>query len=208
MDTKYLAFIGVAALLTVTPGADMALVTKSSLRGGRQTARRTALGVCFGLFVWGVASAVGIAAIVATSALAFALLKTVGACYLIWLGAAALWRSRRGVQTPAVKDQKQPASNPRPFWQGLGTNVLNPKIAVFYTTLLPQFIVSGQSVLFRSLLLAATHAGLSLVWLVSYAEIVGRAQDFMRRPVVGRVLDRATGLVLVGLGVGLAFEHR
>jgi threonine/homoserine/homoserine lactone efflux protein len=207
MDTRYLAFVGVAALLTVTPGADMALVTKSCLRGGRHAAQRTALGVCCGLFVWGGASAVGIAAIVATSALAFALLKTIGACYLIGLGAATLWRSRRGIQTPAVKDQEQ-ASNRRPFWQGLGTNVLNPKIAVFYTTLLPQFIVPGQSVLLRSLLLAATHAGLSLAWLASYAEIVGRAQGLMRRPVVGRVLDRVTGLVLVGLGVGLAFEHR
>jgi threonine/homoserine/homoserine lactone efflux protein len=86
--------------------------------------------------------------------------------------------------------------------------VLNPKIAVFYTTLLPQFISPGQSVLARSLLLAATHAGLSLVWLASYAELVGRAQAFMHRPVVRRVLDRVTGLVLVALGVRLAFERR
>jgi threonine/homoserine/homoserine lactone efflux protein len=185
----------------------MALVMKSSLRGGRQAAQRTTLGVCAGLFVWGAASAVGIAAIVATSALAFALLKAVGAVYLICLGALALWRTRRGRQTHPERAELSTSSR-RPFWQGLGTNVLNPKIAVFYTTLLPQFISPGQSVLARSLLLAATHAGLSLVWLASYAELVGRAQAFMHRPVVRRVLDRVTGLVLVALGVRLAFERR
>ena len=204
MDTAtILTFTGVAALLTITPGADMALVTRSALRGGRGAAFATTLGVVTGVTAWAAASALGIAALLAASATGFTALKLVGAGYLVFLGLQAIWGTRRGAPAP-VWAERQGA----PFRQGLVTNLLNPKIAVFYSTFLPQFIVDGDPVLLKSLLLAGIHSVMGLVWLSGYAWAVTRAGDFLRRPRARRLLDRLTGSVLIALGVRLALERR
>lgn len=213
MDAKILAFTGVAALLTITPGADMALVTRVALRYGRRTALLTNFGIVVGLFFWGVASALGVAAIFNTSATAFTALKLVGAAYLIFLGGQAIWQTlsrKSGVEGESYRTLEGNPALPgkAAFRQGLLNNLLNPKIGVFYTTFLPQFISSGDSVFVKSVLLTFIHIGLTLVWLWAYAAFVVKSGDWLRRPAVRNTLERITGVVLIGLGVRLALEKQ
>jgi threonine/homoserine/homoserine lactone efflux protein len=198
-----LAFLAVAALLIVTPGPDMAMITKNALTGGRRDAFLCSFGICTGLVVWAFATAVGVAALVAASATAFAVLKVVGAAYLVVLGLRTLWRSRH---TGAL--EAAPTSSRRAYREGLLSNLLNPKVAVFYTTFLPQFVEPGQPVLVRSLMLAGLHIAMSVVWLAAFASAVARAGHVLRRPRVRRVLERLTGTALVALGLRLATAKR
>jgi RhtB (resistance to homoserine/threonine) family protein len=210
MGTHLLAFVGVAALLIVTPGPDMALVTRNALLHGRQAALATSLGVNAGLLVWTLASALGVAALLRASAVAFTVLKLVGAAYLIWLGLQALRAAsprRRGAGSSptGTGDRGTPRIG---FRQGLLSNLGNPKIAVFFTSLLPQFVAPGRSVLAPSLLLGAVFVLMTLIWLSAYALVAVRASSLLRRPSVKAALDRVTGVVLIGLGVRLATVPR
>lgn len=210
METSSIpAFVGIAALLTITPGADMALVTTKALSDGRRAALATTLGINSGVLAWAIASAFGVAALVATSAAAFAILKLAGGAYLILLGIRRIWRTRhRLARNPAGTGVDGKHGDGSAFRQGFTTNLLNPKIAVFYTTLLPQFIVPGDPVLLKSLLLAGIHNLMGLVWLTGYAWLVTRAGDVLRKPSVKQALDRLTGSVLIAFGLGLAVDRR
>jgi threonine/homoserine/homoserine lactone efflux protein len=188
-----LTFTLVALVLTVTPGADTALVLRSSVAGGRQAGVRCTLGICLGTMTWAAASALGVAALVEQSRLAYDLLRYAGAGYLVWLGVQAL-RSR-----PTGAAGAPPL---RPFRSGLLTNLLNPKIGVFYATLLPQFLRPGDPVLATSLLLAGIHALLGLVWLSLLATAAGRAAALLSRDRWRQRLERVTGVALLGFGVG------
>ncbi len=219
MDARLLAFIGLAALLTITPGADMAVVTQVALEHNRRAAMHTTAGIITGLMLWATASAVGLAAILNASATAFTVVKFAGAAYLLWLGVQSLWPKRGqpsvAPQSPvadAPASNEDGARNPQPvrspFRRGLLSNLLNPKIGVFYTTFLPQFIGPGEPVLAKSLLLAAIHGAMGLLWLSWYAYMVTKAGDVLRRPSMKRILDRVTGVVLIALGLRLAVERR
>lgn len=202
-DARLVAFLGVAALLTILPGADMALVTRNVLAIGRRRTMATIAGICAGCLVHATASALGVSAILATSATAYYLLKTVGAGYLVWMGIQSI-RSAGDDSSPRVI--KQRAGNP--FLQGFLTNVLNPKVAVFYLTFLPQFISPGEPVLRRSLMLAGIHIAMGFVWLTAYAWFVDRLGAILTRPAVKAWLERVTGGVLIALGLRLAWERR
>lgn len=215
MDGRILAFTGLVALLTVTPGADMALVTRSVLSSGRRAAFLTTLGISAGILGWAAASAVGVASVLAASATAFAALKLAGAAYLVALGLTTLWSARRTVAAaPAHDTPSGPGSTAgapsdgAAFRQGLLTNVLNPKIAILYSALLPQFIAPGRPVLASSMLLAGIHVSLGIAWLSAYAQLLSRAGAVLRRARVRLALERATGAVLVGLGLGVALQRR
>jgi threonine/homoserine/homoserine lactone efflux protein len=203
MPEHALVFVGVVALLTITPGADMAMVSRSVFTGGRRAAFATTLGICAGCFVWACASALGIAAVLAASETAYDALRLVGAVYLIWLGVQTLWMARRDL--PPVPDGL-PAPG-HPFRQGLLTNLFNPKIAIFYSTFLPQFIAPGDPALVVSMLLACIHIGFGLAWLTLYAWLLSRAIEAFRGSRLRRALDALTGTVLVGLGVRLAVQR-
>ncbi len=208
MDQQTLAFVGVAALLVVTPGADMALVTKNALAFGRRSGLMSALGINLGVLVWTMTSAAGIAALVRSSSAAFNTLKLAGAAYLLYLGVQTIWGSlrTRSPTRPLRRARKRPGSRTA-FRQGLFSNLLNPKLALFYTSLLPQFIPSGESVLARSLLLGGIFNLMGIVWLCSYAWFMAKLGAVVR-PAVQRWLDRLTGAVLIGFGVRLATKRR
>jgi threonine/homoserine/homoserine lactone efflux protein len=195
------AFIAVAAIVVVTPGVDMALVTRNALLHGRRAAMLTALGINLGILFWVMAAAFGLAALVATSAGAFAAIKLAGAVYLVYLGARALLSSRsKSVDLP-------PAGGRLPFRQGLVCNLLNPKIAVFFTSLLPQFVGSNGSA-GDLLMLGLLFNAMGVCWLLCFAAAAARGRDVLQRPRVKSVLDRLTGVVLIGLGTRLALERR
>jgi threonine/homoserine/homoserine lactone efflux protein len=231
------AFVLVACLIVITPGPDMAMVTKNALEGGRRAALLTALGTVTGLLVWMAASAVGIVAVLRTSAVVFTVVKLCGAAYLLILGAQALLAARRPAATRQTADgpathgpsadgpvMRGPATGaarrrlrgrrlPRlltgpPWRQGLLCNLLNPKIAVLFTSLIPQFVAPGQSAPLQAAILAGIFVAITLVWLTGYALAASAAQQVLRRNRVQRMMRAITGTALVGLGVRLAVETR
>lgn len=198
VDVHLLPFLAISAIVVVTPGVDMALVTKNALLHGRAAARSTALGVNVGIFIWTLAAALGLAAVIAASAAAFTAIKLVGALYLVYLGVRALLGS---AERPTI------AARGSAFRQGLASNLLNPKIAVFFTSLLPQFVDAQHAQPADLLLLGVLFNCMGVVWLLTYAELAARGRDVLRRPRVKRALDRLSGVALVALGVRLAAER-
>ncbi len=205
MEARLLAFLGIATVITVTPGPDMALVTRVVFGRGRAAAWFTSLGVVSGHLLWGLASAIGVAAVLNASATLYTILRLIGAAYLIWLGGQALFsHSTRHEETTAPLETNKVGA----YRQGLINDLLNPKIGAFYTTLLPQFIGPGQPVFLTSILLAALFALIVTIWLAIYVLILAKAGEIFRRPAVRRTMERITGVVLVGLGIRLALEQR
>jgi len=274
------AFLLVACLIVITPGPDMAMVTKNAIDGGRRAALLTALGTVTGLLVWLAASAAGVVAVLRTSAVVFTVVKLCGAAYLLILGAQALLAARRpavagpvaaprtaggpvaagpvaaartaggpvaagpvaasltadgpvaggpAVAGPvadgraaagvaagrwaAVRRRLRGRRPPRlltgpPWRQGLLCNLLNPKIAVLFTSLIPQFVAPGQSAPLQAAVLAGIFVAITLVWLTGYAVAASAAQKVLRRSRVQRAMRAVTGTALVGLGVRLAAETR
>jgi len=196
------AFAVVSAIVIVTPGQDTALTIRNSLLGGRGTGLATALGVASGQAVWTLATSLGLAALVVASEPVFVALKLIGAAYLVYLGAQSLLaavRRRQRAHTGSGSAWPRVA-----FRQGALSNLGNPKMAVFFSSLLPQF---GSS--FAELLaLGVLFCCLTLTWLSAYAVVVARAGDVLRRPEIRRVIDAVTGAVLVALGLRLASDRR
>ena len=197
-------FLGVAAAVIVTPGVDMALVGRNAVLHGRAIGLATALGVNVGVAVWACAAAAGIATAVRTSAEAFTVLKLLGAAYLVYLGLQA-WLSggRRDPDEP-----RPPAIGPRAaFRQGVVSNLLNPKIGLFFSALLPQFAPASEP-LVPLLILGGVFNLLGIAWLTAYALGMARGGEFLRRPRVAAVVERVTGTLLIGLGIRVALERR
>ena len=194
-----LAFVGVSLVVIVTPGQDTALTIRNSLLGGRRAGVLTALGVAAGQATWAFATSVGIAALIVAFEPAVVALKLVGAAFLVYLGAQALARSARGETAETNQSRRH-----SPFRQGLISNLGNPKMAVFFTSLLPQFGTSFGALFGLGLLFCS----MTLVWLTAYAFAVARAGDVLRRPAVKRIFDAVLGAALVALGVRLATERR
>jgi threonine/homoserine/homoserine lactone efflux protein len=207
VESQILAFCGVAALVTISPGADFALVTRRALVAPPREALVTAAGICTGVLAWGALSAVGVAAVIAASDTAYDVLRAAGAAYLVVLGLRALRESSR-VLRGAGEDLAVAPVRGGAFRTGLATNLLNPKVAVFYAAVLPQFVAPGDPVLAVSLLLAALHAVMGLAWYGACVWLLARAAGWFRRPRVRAALEATTGAVLVGLGVRVALSAR
>jgi threonine/homoserine/homoserine lactone efflux protein len=191
------AFVGVALLVIVTPGQDTALTVRNSLLGGRRDGVLTALGVASGQCAWALATSVGIAALLVAFEPAFVALRVFGAAYLVFLGLQSLWSALRRTPKPVPAVRQRPA-----FRQGLISNLGNPKMAVFFPSLLPQFAHSFAGLLVLGLIFAF----MTLSWLTAYAFAVAKAGDVLRRPKIRRVIDAVVGVVLAGLGIRVAAD--
>jgi RhtB (resistance to homoserine/threonine) family protein len=210
MGAHLLVFVGVAAIVILLPGPDTAVVTKNVLMHGRRAALGASAGVGAGLSVWTLAAAVGLASVIRASEVAFTILKVVGALYLMWLGFQALRAARH-----ASEDEGARLTEPRPvigarggFWQGFLSDLANPKIGIFFTSLLPQFVDPGRPVLLPFLALGAVFVLMTVLWLGAYCLIAARAAETLQRPRVRSALDRVTGIVLIAIGLRLVTEHR
>jgi RhtB (resistance to homoserine/threonine) family protein len=206
VTSPFFAFIPAAALLVITPGPDMALVMKNALTRGKKAALATAFGIETGLLVWTAASVLGIVAVLRSSEIAFTILKFAGAAYLVYLGVTT-FLSLRAAQ-PATEAAAAPErTGGSPFRQGLLSNVFNPKIVVFFTSFIPQFVTPGPSAVAQSVALAGIFIVMGLVWLVSYALFAAGVSRFLRRRAVNTVLTVATGCVLIAFGLALALSQ-
>ena len=208
MTVDVFPFLALSILLIVMPGPDTAMVTKNALLGGRRSGIYCALGVTIGLTVWSIAAAAGLAALLQASEVAFVTLKIAGAIYLIWVGVQMLRARDLTAAASSAGHGVAVRSGGKALRQGLLCDLSNPKVAVFFTSFLPQF-VHGSGPAFPVLLaLGLAFALLTLLWLIGYSVAVGQASGVLRRPRVRKTLDRITGIVLIGFGIRLAFERR
>jgi len=211
-DARVLTFIVAVTLLTISPGADTMLVFRSVLKRGQAAGLMTTLGICTGLFVHATLSALGLSVILVRSALAYEIVKGLGACYLIGLGVWTLIQAQRRSNRLDADHKMPPAAAvvkkgwPQAFIEGLLNNVLNPKPAIFYLAFLPQFINPSDPVLLKSLMLAGIHFAIGIVWLALLVILIGQIGAWVTRASVRQKFEMTTGAILIGLGIGLVFE--
>ncbi len=214
------SFAVVAGLLTIIPGIDTALVVRTTVTQGRRRGFAVAFGIMTGVLIWGAAAAVGVSALLVASRLAYDAVRVAGAVYLVWLGTTMLWRSRRHRETTPADLAGHSAAGgeaavPRPaegafrsWLRGTTTNLLNPKIGVFYVAILPQFIPAHAPHLLMGLGLAAIHDAEGIIWFTALISAVHLARRFLDSDRARKVMDRITGTVLIGFGLKLALSSR
>lgn len=201
------AFIIAITILTLTPGLDTALVIRNTTRAGVKDGCTTSLGVCCGLFVHAFFSAVGISALLLQSADLFAVVKMIGAGYLIWLGISSLRALRHQSQGLAISaTTKSDFVILRSFREGFLSNVLNPKTAIFYLAFLPQFIDPKGSAFLQVMFMVAIHFIIAMVWQCSLASLINVAKNMLKSSAVMRWMEGITGGILISLGLMLFLE--
>ena len=215
MLTATLAFSLAALLLTLTPGLDTMFVIRTSIASGPRIGFVGGLGVGLGTLTWGCASAAGVTAVLVASKVAFEVLRIVGAAYLTFVGARLLYQSRRAArrqeQTRVAGTGWTPGSSssgPEAFRTGLFTNLLNPKVGVFYMTLLPQFVPAHVPAFTFSVMLASIHVAEGTAWFAVLTAATARVRRLIARAAVKRWLDRLTACVFIAFGARLAVESR
>lgn len=219
MPDLLLPYAGLIVLLTITPGPDMLLVLRNGLRGGSSLAWATGVGCCTGIAMHALAATIGLSAIVAASAEAFTVLKLAGAAYLVWLGATTIAATvgARGGKSEALRELARARGAGQvatgldrrtAFRQGLLSNLLNPKIAILFLTLLPQFIAAGEPRVQTTAVLAATFILIGLTFMRLFSLAVGAIARLLERGWIGAWIERTAGALLAAIGVGVALEKR
>jgi len=198
-----LGFTAAATMLTLTPGVDTAMVLRSAATGGPKRGIAAAAGICLGLLMWGFGAASGLSLLLAASRTGFMVLKFCGAGYLLWLG-INMWRHK---PQPVVEAPTEAAGTLAAFQRGFTSNMLNPKVGVFYITFLPQFIPAHVSVAAFSILLTVINLGLEMIWFAALIALTVPLARTLARPAVKRAMDRVTGATLIGFGLRLGLTH-
>lgn len=201
------AFTATAALLTITPGLDTALVLRTAAAEGPRRAMLAAVGIAAGCLGWGLLVGAGLGALLAASQLAYDVLRWAGALYLFYLGIRLIHHPRQAIEL-AVPDESAASREPNWLLRGFLTNILNPKVGVFYVSFLPQFIPAGANVLGWSVLLASIHNVLGLIWFGALILATRPLLAVLRKPGVLGWLDRLTGALFITFGVKLALSAR
>lgn len=206
MPDLLLPYLAVIAVLTITPGPDMLLVLRNGIRDGSHAAWVTGLGCCLGIATHALLAVLGLSAILAASSEAFTVVKVAGAVYLVLLGLQAIAGSFGG-EGPRLEGERRKLSGSA-FRQGLVSNLLNPKIALLFLTLLPQFVADGEPRVATTAGLAAIFLAIAVLWWRAFSLAIGPLGRFLSRPAVVAWFDRGTGALLVALGVRVALERR
>ncbi|MDX2494061.1 MAG: LysE family translocator [Desulfuromusa sp.] len=211
MIDQFWTFFIAITLLTLFPGVDSLLVVRNTSRGGWKDGITTSTGICSGLFVHALVSALGISALLLQSAVAFNILKLIGGGYLLWLGGCSLWKAMRGKTLPVQEIQQ---TIPRQFQlqrslrEGFICNVFNPKALLFYMAFLPQFIDPGRSPILQSMFMAAVHFVIAMIYQGFLTLLVCRLHGWFKGSLLGRLAEGLGGLVLVSFGLRIFLEKR
>ena len=209
-----IAFLVASSLLTITPGLDTMLVLRTAAVGGERRALGASVGICLGLLAWGMCTSVGLGALLKASRFAYNILRIAGACYLIFLGCKVFCRRQSALLGDAGLDfglARNSANRDDPrrwFVRGLLTNLLNPKVGVFYVTFLPLFIPAGSNVVAFSMLLASIHVLEGILWFALLIAAVRPFSVWLGKRQVVKTFDSITGAVFVGFGLRLLFPDR
>jgi threonine/homoserine/homoserine lactone efflux protein len=209
MDGSFLTFLGVSIVVIVAPGPDTALTIRNTLRGGRASGVSTALGVSAGQLIWAAATSLGLVAVLLASEPVFRAVRLAGAAYLIWLGAQSLRSAFRGHAPRVPADAGgRPLGSRAAFVQGIVNNLGNPKMAVFFASVLPQFTAPGQGMVSALVLLGVVFSTLTCTWLTVYAIAISTAGRLLRASRAQRAIEAVSGTALIGLGTRVAVDAR
>ena len=206
MLQNLISFTILAGLLTMLPGLDTAQVLRSVTIGGKSSAYATVAGILTGVWIWGAAAALGISALLVASHIAYTAVKWAGAAYLIYLGIKMLWESRKITHETVQAKIADKTSNRKAFNRALLINLTNPKTGVFYIAILPQFLPEEFPALVGGLLLATIHNALTLIWFTLMIYGASFAKETLQNPKVQKIIERASGIALIGFGIRVAFE--
>jgi threonine/homoserine/homoserine lactone efflux protein len=207
-----IAFLIASGLLTITPGLDTALVLRTAAVAGGRRAMTAGAGICLGLLTWGFAASVGLGALLSASRIAYNVLRVAGACYMVVLGCKLFFRSglafaeKTDLNSPLADKPAREEEPRRWFVRGLLTNLLNPKVGVFYVTFLPLFIPAGANVVGFSMLLASIHVVEGILWFAVLIAAMRPLSTWLRSARVAKTFDRITGAVFVGFGFRLLLD--
>jgi len=208
VTSALVSFAAVAALLTIVPGLDTAYVLRTAIVGGRRAAFAAAFGIGTGSLAWGAAAALGVSALLTASTVAYTALRVAGALYLGWLGVALIRSTLARPRPAAGTEAEAPGRGEHGAWRawrrGVLTSLLNPKVGAFYVAVIPQFLPEHVPHLVMGLALALVHNAEGMLWFTVLILGAHAVRGWLRRPVVGRVIDRVTGTALIGFGVKLA----
>lgn len=204
ITSSLLAYTAAAAVLAVTPGLDTALVLRTAAREGSRQALFAGLGIITGCMIWTAVVAAGLGVLLAASQLAYSMLRWAGAAYLVWIGIGLLRHPRASFAVNAGATRASGSA----FARGALTNLLNPKVGIFYVSFLPQFIPDRVPVATYTVLLGAILALLGLIWFLCLIAAMRPLVAWLRRAEVMRNLDRLTGGIFIAFGVGLALDAR
>lgn len=193
--------------LIILPGPDTAIVTKNTLICRKIGGIKTSLGIVCALIIHTLAAVLGLSAIIVKSAVLFSIFKYAGAAYLIYLGVKILWSLMKKDEVPEIQvNTKNEMENRSCFKQGFLTDILNPKVALFFLSFFPQFVESGSDTFFPFLLMGITFTVLSAIWLLIYIYLINQIGSFMKNRVVKNIIEGITGTIIIGFGIKLALE--
>lgn len=206
MENFYL-FVLMCFFLIILPGPDTAIATKNTVSLGRMGGFKTAFGTCCALLIHTSAAVLGLLAIIVKSAFLFSIFKYAGAIYLIYLGGKTLWSLwKKEEAAPIEVNTKNPPVSISCFKQGFFTNILNPKVAIFFLTFLPQFVETGSKPFIPFLMMGLTYIALTAIWFLLYVSLINQSSTFMKKPKTQNMIEGLTGTILIGLGLKLAIE--
>lgn len=203
---EFFTFLVLSLFVVMSPGIDTALITKRTISDGRNDGYKMALGITTGSLVHTFAAAFGLSAVLMQSAVAFEIVKYVGAIYLIYLGLSSFISRKK--KDSLLQDQNNTVIKKSAFKQGLFSNVLNPKVAMFFITFLPQFVKTGENVTQQLIIMGVIYTLLSIAWFFIYVFFINYLRDWLMSPKIQGIMDKATGLVLIGFGLKLALDKQ
>jgi threonine/homoserine/homoserine lactone efflux protein len=209
MLQSLIAFVGAAIIVAMVPGPSLVMIMRQAVRSGRRAGFATILGNETGIFLWGLAAAFGLSALLIASEVAYDMMRIIGAGVLIYFGVKALWQVRKGVPAAAEGTAGTPSGS---LWRcyrlGVLTNLANPKAGVFAVSFLPQFVPDGAPVFATLVLFSVIWTLVDLAWYSAVVWLVARIKRVFERPAVRRRLEQISGVVLVALGIRIAAESR
>ncbi|MBB5150320.1 MULTISPECIES: LysE family translocator [Ureibacillus] len=204
---NFFLFVLMCVLLILLPGPDFAIVTKNTVTRGKFGGMKTALGTCCALLIHTTAAILGLSALIVKSAFLFSIFKYVGAIYLIYLGIKTFWSLRKKKDEVEVEFvQEGTLSNTSCFKQGFLTNILNPKVALFFLTFFPQFVNTSSDTFMPFLIMGITYTILTALWFIFYIYLIDHISAFIKNARTQKVIEGITGAILIGFGLRLALE--
>jgi RhtB (resistance to homoserine/threonine) family protein len=203
----FFTFLVLSLFVVMSPGIDTALITKRTISDGRKDGYKMALGITTGSLIHTFAAAFGLSAILMQSAVVFEIIKYAGAIYLIYLGLSS-FISRKKKKITSVENQTYSEMKKSAFKQGLFSNVLNPKVAMFFLTFLPQFMKTGATATGQLIIMGVIYTVLSITWFFVYVFFINYLRAWLMSPKVQRIMDKTTGLILIGFGLKLALDKQ
>ena len=200
--TDLIGFLLITSLVVMGPGVDFALITKRTIKTGKIDGVKTALGLTSGALIHTSAAAFGLSILIMQSAAAFEIIRYLGALYLIYIGVSSFIKRKKVDKEENINIK----TNSSAYRQGLLSNTLNPKVAIFFLTFLPQFVIDGMNVSLQFLIMGAIYSLLSIIWFLSIVYLLNFIRKFLMSNFIQNVIDKITGLVLIGFGLNLVFN--